>query len=190
MGWTISHHAFSLVWIMGLQRRPWRRILLMSICFWAPPRYHLFHLQRAPLYVSCTFGKPKLCSFNVVLQLFSSWVQEHAGKSQCSSCSISHSTKANKLHHTRQAKKFGGRGKEEKCKERTLPNELRGEMGVWKKMTEDTMTTTRFRQFPTECVTADTISSIIYETCHAHPHPQKKPRKTSISGRSYVWLPY
>lgn len=40
-----------------------------------------------------------------------------------------------------------------------------GETGVWKKMTEETMTTTRFTQFPTACVTGDTICSIIYETC-------------------------
>ena len=47
-----------------------------------------------------------------------------------------------------------------------LPNELRGEMGVWKKSTEDTITTTRFKQFPTECVTADTDPKIRYDTCH------------------------
>lgn len=46
----------------------------------------------------------------------------------------------------------------------TLPSELMGETGVLKKITDDTMTTTRFRQFPTACVTGDTIPSIIYET--------------------------
>jgi hypothetical protein len=42
-----------------------------------------------------------------------------------------------------------------------LPNALIGETGVWKKMTELTITITRFRQFATECVTGDTLSSII-----------------------------
>lgn len=42
-----------------------------------------------------------------------------------------------------------------------LPNEFRGEIGVWKKITEDTITTTRFKQFPTECVTAETFSNIM-----------------------------
>ena len=41
-----------------------------------------------------------------------------------------------------------------------------GETGVWKKMTEDTMTTTRFTQFPTAWVTGDTICRIMYDTCH------------------------
>ncbi|KAJ0558039.1 hypothetical protein HanIR_Chr07g0331921 [Helianthus annuus] len=36
-----------------------------------------------------------------------------------------------------------------------------GETGVRKKMTDDTMTTTRFTQFPTACVTGDTIPRII-----------------------------
>lgn len=39
-----------------------------------------------------------------------------------------------------------------------------GVTGVWKKITEDIMTTTRFTQFPTEWVTGDTICRIIYET--------------------------
>ena len=38
-------------------------------------------------------------------------------------------------------------------------------MGFWKKMTEATMTMTRLRQFPMECVTGDTLCRIIYETC-------------------------
>lgn len=45
-----------------------------------------------------------------------------------------------------------------------LPRELMGETGVWKKITEDTMTTIRFTQFPTEWVTGDTICRIEYET--------------------------
>jgi hypothetical protein len=50
--------------------------------------------------------------------------------------------------------------------ERDLPSALIGETGVWKKITEETITTTRFTQFPTECVTGDTFSNIPYETCH------------------------
>lgn len=50
--------------------------------------------------------------------------------------------------------------------ERDLPSALIGVTGVWKKITEETMTTTRFTQFPTECVTGDTFSNIPYETCH------------------------
>ena len=42
-----------------------------------------------------------------------------------------------------------------------LPVELRGETGVLKKRMDDAITTTRFTQFPTECVTGDTISKII-----------------------------
>lgn len=42
-----------------------------------------------------------------------------------------------------------------------LPMELRGETGVLKKRMDDAITTTRFTQFPTECVTGDTISKII-----------------------------
>lgn len=34
-------------------------------------------------------------------------------------------------------------------------------MGFWKKMTDATMTMTRFRQFPIECVTGDTLCRII-----------------------------
>lgn len=50
-------------------------------------------------------------------------------------------------------------------KEATLPKAFTGETGVWKKMTELTMTTTRFTQLPTEWVTGDTLCNIIYETC-------------------------
>lgn len=46
-----------------------------------------------------------------------------------------------------------------------LPKALTGETGVLKKMTELTMTTTRFTQFPTECVTGDTLANIMYDTC-------------------------
>lgn len=46
-----------------------------------------------------------------------------------------------------------------------LPKALTGETGVLKKMTELTITTTRFTQFPTECVTGDTLASIMYDTC-------------------------
>lgn len=42
-----------------------------------------------------------------------------------------------------------------------LPRELMGETGVWKKITELTMTTTRFTQLPTEWVTGDTLCNIM-----------------------------
>lgn len=42
-----------------------------------------------------------------------------------------------------------------------LPRELIGETGVWKKITELTMTTTRFTQLPTEWVTGDTLCNIM-----------------------------
>ena len=42
-----------------------------------------------------------------------------------------------------------------------LSMELISETGVWKKKIEDTMTTTRFTQLPTECVTGDTLCSIM-----------------------------
>lgn len=38
-------------------------------------------------------------------------------------------------------------------------------MGFWKKMTEATITITRFRQLPMECVTGDTRCRIMYDTC-------------------------
>ncbi len=38
-------------------------------------------------------------------------------------------------------------------------------MGFWKKMTEATITITRFRQLPIECVTGDTRCRIMYDTC-------------------------
>lgn len=53
-----------------------------------------------------------------------------------------------------------------------LPKALTGETGVLKKMTELTMTTTRFTQFPTECVTGDTLASIMYDTCIFAPKNQ------------------
>jgi len=49
-----------------------------------------------------------------------------------------------------------------------LPKALTGETGVLKKMTELTITTTRFTQFPTECVTGDTLANIMYDTCIIH----------------------
>jgi hypothetical protein len=39
-------------------------------------------------------------------------------------------------------------------------------MGVLKKITEETMTTTRFTQLATEWVTGDTLDKIKYESCH------------------------
>lgn len=39
------------------------------------------------------------------------------------------------------------------------------DMGFWKKMTEATMTITRLRQLPMECVTGVTRARIMYDTC-------------------------
>ena len=65
---------------------------------------------------------------------------------------------------------------------RDLPSVLTGETGIWKNITEETMTTTRFTQFPTEWVTGDTICNIIYDTCHQmHLFSSKKFDKNSIN---------
>ena len=45
-------------------------------------------------------------------------------------------------------------------KDSKLPSALTGEMGVLKKITEETMTTTRFTQLATEWVTGDTLDKI------------------------------
>jgi hypothetical protein len=45
-----------------------------------------------------------------------------------------------------------------------LPIELIGDTGVLKNRTDVTMTTTRFTQLPTECVTGDTLARIMYDT--------------------------
>jgi hypothetical protein len=47
-----------------------------------------------------------------------------------------------------------------------LPSALTGEIGVLKNRTEETITTTRFTQLATECVTGDTLDKIKYESCH------------------------
>ena len=39
------------------------------------------------------------------------------------------------------------------------------DMGLWKTSTDATMTMTRFRQLPIECVTGDTRWRIMYDTC-------------------------
>lgn len=44
---------------------------------------------------------------------------------------------------------------------RSAPSMFCWLMGFWKKMTDATMTMTRFRQFPIECVTGDTLCRII-----------------------------
>lgn len=49
-----------------------------------------------------------------------------------------------------------------------------GETGIWKIITEETITTTRFTQFPTECVTGDIICNIMYET-----YPTKSSKSTA-----------
>ena len=42
---------------------------------------------------------------------------------------------------------------------------MMGDTGFLKKMTAATITTTRFTQLPTECVTGDTRCRIMYENC-------------------------
>ena len=46
-----------------------------------------------------------------------------------------------------------------------LPRALIGEIGVLKKITDDTMTTTRLTEFATEWVTGDILANKLYETC-------------------------
>lgn len=46
-----------------------------------------------------------------------------------------------------------------------VPKAFIGEIGVLKKRTDDTMTTTRLRELVTECVTGDILASKLYETC-------------------------
>lgn len=45
-----------------------------------------------------------------------------------------------------------------------VPTALIMDTGVLKKSTDVTMTTTRFTQFPTECVTGVTLDKIMYDT--------------------------
>lgn len=58
------------------------------------------------------------------------------------------------------------------CGKLFLPSALTGEMGVRKKRTEETMTTTRLTQLATEWVTGDTLARIMYESCHCQDHCQ------------------
>jgi hypothetical protein len=46
-----------------------------------------------------------------------------------------------------------------------VPKAFIGEIGVLKKRTVDTITTTRLREFVTEWVTGDTLANKLYETC-------------------------
>lgn len=47
----------------------------------------------------------------------------------------------------------------------SVPMAFIGEIGVLKKITDDTMTTTRLRELATEWVTGDTLANKLYETC-------------------------
>jgi len=47
----------------------------------------------------------------------------------------------------------------------SVPKAFIGEIGVLKKRTDDTMTTTRLRELATEWVTGDTLANKLYETC-------------------------
>ena len=48
---------------------------------------------------------------------------------------------------------------------RPVPRAFIGEIGVLKKITDDTMTTTRLTEFATEWVTGDILANKLYETC-------------------------
>ena len=69
-----------------------------------------------------------------------------------------------------------------------VPSVLTGETGIWKNITEETMTTTRFTQFPTEWVTGDTICNIIYDTCW-YAWKQKAAR-TDLTHSSLTFSPW
>lgn len=43
---------------------------------------------------------------------------------------------------------------------RKIPRAFRGETAVWKKITEDPITTTRFKEFPTAWLTGEISCSI------------------------------
>jgi hypothetical protein len=47
----------------------------------------------------------------------------------------------------------------------SVPKVFIGEIGVLKKRTDDTITTTRLRELATEWVTGDTLANKLYETC-------------------------
>jgi hypothetical protein len=47
----------------------------------------------------------------------------------------------------------------------SVPKAFIGEIGVLKKRTDDTITTTRLRELATEWVTGDTLANKLYETC-------------------------
>jgi hypothetical protein len=51
-----------------------------------------------------------------------------------------------------------------------LPRAFIGEIGVLKKITDDTMTTTRLKEFVTAWVTGDILANILYETCLRNKH--------------------
>ena len=51
-------------------------------------------------------------------------------------------------------------------------------MGFWKKMTDATITMTRFKQLPMECVTGDTRCKIMYDTCNSRLQHKHLPSNT------------
>lgn len=59
------------------------------------------------------------------------------------------------------------RSKEQHEEEGVAPIMFWRPMGFWKNSTEATITMTRLRQFPMECVTGDTRCRIMYDTCSA-----------------------
>lgn len=56
-----------------------------------------------------------------------------------------------------------------------------GDTGVQEKMTNVTITTTRFTQLPTECVRGDTFASIMNDTCYQKPDTINTKEKVSLA---------
>lgn len=56
-----------------------------------------------------------------------------------------------------------------------------GDTGVQKKITDATITTTRFTQLPTECVRGDTFASIMNDTCYQNSDIINTKEKVSLA---------
>ena len=81
---------------------------------------------------------------------------------------------------------FGGGGIDQSY----LPSALTGEIGVLKNRTEETITTTRFTQLATECVTGDTLDKIKYESCHCKGRPCIKHKLFFLETEKEVKIPW
>jgi hypothetical protein len=69
-----------------------------------------------------------------------------------------------------------------------LPKAFIGEIRVLKKITDDTMTTTRLTEFATEWVTGDILANKLYETCirNNHKHCYIKLKTLKIKLMLYI----